>query len=355
MTTTVADRYIQKQKRNRLLGLAGFGLLALTVLISIGLGRADLSIDMVWKIIVHNVINGPDVAGSAGLPQGVEVYQNAIVWDVRLPRVLTALAVGAGLAVSGAIFQSILRNPLADPFTVGVSTGAAFGAVLAIYMNLFIVAFPLPITPFAFGGALLALLVVMRVARVKGVIRSSNLIIAGIIVSSILSAGISFMKSAAGEEVAAIVYWLMGSMAARSWDHVALAVPLVFLGIGLAGYHAKSLDIMSLGEREAVALGVDVKKTMNLYLITASLLTAICVSVSGIIGFVGLIIPHMIRMGISSENRVLIPLSAIFGALLLVVADNFSRLLFAVELPVGVITTLLGGPFFIWLFGKARK
>jgi len=213
----------------------------------------------------------------------------------------------------------------------------------------------MPVTLFAFVGAVVALFLVMKIATKKGVISTTNLVLAGIIVSSILSAGISFLKSAAGEDVSAIVYWLMGSMAARSWKHVLIALPFILVGSLICMYYSSDLNAMSLGERQAKALGVDVPKIRKVLLICAAMITAVCVSVSGIIGFVGLVIPHLIRHGLSADNRYLIPLSGLAGALLLLIADNVSRLMFVVEVPVGVMMTLIGGPFFIYIFVKRSQ
>lgn len=321
----------------------------LMMIIFVSMGQAELSPNEVSRILLHQF------TGNLTSIQDISAYKVAIVMDIRLPRVLTAILVGCGLAVAGSVFQALLMNPLADPYTIGVSTGAAFGAVLAIYLNLFIVSIPLPVTGFAFVGAIGALMLVMRIATRKGVMSTTNLVLAGIIVSSILSAGISFLKSAAGEDVSAIVYWLMGSMVARSWNHVLIAAPFILLGSGLCFYFSQDLNAMSLGERQARALGVDVVKLRKYLLVCASLITAVCVSVSGIIGFVGLVIPHLIRHGLSADNRFLIPLSGLAGALLLLVADNISRLMFMVEVPVGVMMTLIGGPFFVYIFVKRNQ
>lgn len=338
----------KRQQKHVLIGVGLFFLLILTVIISVGLGRAELT-----PLVVSRVL-AAKITGISSIAADVPAHFQAIVWDVRVPRILSAVLIGAGLAVSGAVFQSILRNPLADPYTIGVSTGAAFGASIAIFANIMLEMY-LPVTPFALTGAFVSLMLVITIARRNGVISSSNLIISGIIVGSILSAGMSFLKSAAGENVAAIVHWLLGSLASRSWNHIMLLVPFIVIGCGLCIQFASRLDIMSLGEREARHLGVDPQKTMRLYLIIGSCMTAVCVSVGGIIGFVGLIVPHMIRFGLTSRNAVLIPLSTIAGGLLLLMADNISRVLLNVEIPVGVITTLLGGPFFIWLFMKSGK
>ena len=324
-------------------------LIGVMVVLSVNLGQADIGGLTTLKIILGKL------TFQKAILQELNQARVAIVWDIRLPRVLVAILVGSSLAVSGAVFQSLLMNPLADSYTIGVSTGAAFGAVAAIYLNLFITKHLLPITPFAFVGALLTLLLVIKIATRNGYLSATNLIIAGIIVSSILSAGISFLKSAAGEQVSAIIYWLMGNLAARTWQQVLLAFPFVLCGTVLCTYFAGDLNILSLGEQESRALGVDVKKVRMLYVITASLMTAVSVSVSGIIGFIGLIVPHMLRFALTSDNRALIPLSALLGGTLLLLADNAARLLFAIEIPVGVITTLFGGPFFIYIFMKRNK
>ncbi len=348
LTSGIALSVKKKQRLHISIGVGLFILLIAVVLLSVGMGRAELTPSVVARVIASHVTGMDQIAAD------IPAHFQAIVWEVRIPRILSAVLIGAGLAVSGAIFQSILRNPLADPYTIGVSTGAAFGATVAIFLNIF-TRFYLPVTPFALVGAFLSLMLVMNIARKNGVINASNLIIAGIIVGSILSAGISFLKSAAGENVAAIVHWLMGSLASRSWNHVMLLLPFIVIGCGLSIEFASRLDIMSLGEREARHLGVDPQRTMRMYLIIGSCLTAVCVSVGGIIGFVGLIVPHMIRFGLTSRNAVLIPLSTIAGGILLLAADNISRVIFNVEIPVGVLTTLLGGPFFIWLFMKSGR
>ncbi|MFZ7102289.1 MAG: FecCD family ABC transporter permease [Peptococcaceae bacterium] len=333
----------------RMAGMCLFFLMLLTIMLSVMLGRADIGVESVLKIILAKA------SGKEIFLNGITQAQEAIVWSIRLPRILTAVLVGSGLAVAGAVFQSLLMNPLADSYTMGVSTGAAFGAVLGIYLNLFSDSVQLPITLCAFSGSFLTLLLVVSIAKVKGYLNSANLIIAGIIVSSILSAAISFLKSASGEQVAAIVYWLMGSLAARSWDHVLLGFPLILSGILICTYYAEDLNIMCLGDHEARALGIDVQKLRMIFLITGSLITAVCVSVSGIIGFIGLIVPHMLRFIIGSDNRMLIPLSALCGGELLLLADTGTRALLNIELPVGVITTLLGGPFFIYIFITRNK
>lgn len=345
LTNIIRKKYNKGKRIFVLLSIA----LIITILMCINLGKAQIPI----KDILHIII--AKVTGNGAFIQDIAPSTLAILWEIRLPRILTALLVGSGLAISGAVFQALLMNPLADSYTLGVSTGAAFGATLAIFFNLFILEYNISITIFAFIGALITLMVVMNIAQVKGYLTSTNLIIAGIIVSSILSAGISFMKRAAGEDVSAIVNWLMGSLSARSWEHVILALPFILICSGICIYHAEDLNILSLGDREARSLGVDTDKTRKILLICGSMITSVCVSVSGIIGFVGLIVPHMLRLAVGSDNKILLPLAFLLGGELLLLSDTGARALLNVEVPVGVLTTLLGGPFFIYIFVTKNK
>ncbi len=331
---------LQKEKRqfNRYLVL-GIAVMVMILLVSVTLGEASISVSEGLEIIYNQVLH-------KNVPDGIHT---AIVWDLRLPRILCGLLIGAGLAVSGVIFQSVLRNPLADPYTIGVSTGAAFGAVLTIYINMVYGLF-IPITPIAFIFAILTLIIILKIAGFNHTLHTSRLILAGIIVGSIFSAGISLLKSMAGEDVSAMVFWLMGRLSAKSWTDVLILFPLVSIGIIVAFVMADDLDVLTLGINEAKSVGLDGEKSVRKFLIIGALLTAVCVSISGVIGFIGLIVPHFIRMGFTAKHRYLIPLSAVVGGVVLMLSDNISRLLFQVEIPVGVITTLIGGPFFIYIY-----
>lgn len=330
-----------KEKR-KYYSLLTLGLIMMLVIIgvSVTLGEADISFSQGYKIIFNKL-----------LARENDAIMESILWDVRLPRILSGLLIGAGLAVSGVIFQSVLRNPLADPYTIGVSTGAAFGAVLAIYLNL-VFGFLIPVTPIAFAFAMMTLVLIMKISGQT--LHSTRLILAGIIVGSIFSAGISLLKSMAGEDVSAMVFWLMGRLSAKSWSDVLLLFPVVAISLILAFGKSEDLDVLTLGINEARSVGVDSNKSARFFLVIAALLTAVCVSTSGVIGFVGLIVPHLIRMSFSAKHRYLLPLSAVAGGLVLVLSDNISRLLFQVEIPVGVITTLIGGPFFIYIYMRKK-
>lgn len=343
------EKIEKKKKKYSLIMILSFIFLTITALVSIKLGAAEISSIDVIKIVAGKL------TGNSDLYNDIHSYKTAIIWDIRIPRILVAMLVGCGLAVAGTIFQSLLMNPLADPYTIGVSTGAAFGASIALYFNLFLVKLQLPITPFAFLGAIITLLLVLKISNRGGVISTSNMIIAGIIMSTILSAGISFIKNAAGEQVSIIIFWLMGSLSSRTWAHVLLIVPIIIIGTIIAIYFSEDLNILCIGEKDAKSLGVNTKKMRKIFLLISSIITAACVSVSGIIGFVGLVIPHLLRFAFTSNNKVLIPLSGLFGAIILVIADSITRVLFVSEIPVGVLTTLIGGPFFIYIFIKKNK
>jgi iron complex transport system permease protein len=322
--------------------------LAGLVILALGLGAMNIPADRILRILLGKLSGKAD--WYAGIPPGMA----AVVWELRLPRIITGILTGAGLAVCGVIFQGILQNPLADPYTLGISTGAAFGASLAIFLNI-VLGFALPISLTALVFAALTLVLVLLISQRGSGLVSANLIMAGIILSAILSAGISFMKMLSGENVGAIVFWLMGSLSARGWNDAILLASVVPAAAVLALIFAADLNILTLGSRSAESLGVHVKRVRLFYLLLGAAITAVCVSVCGVIGFVGLIVPHLLRMAVTSDNRLLLPLSALLGGLLLCAADTCARLLSSGEIPVGVLTTLLGGPFFIFIFLRRRE
>ena len=287
----------------------------------------------------------------------VDPSLSLVVLDIRLSRICLAFLVGASLSASGAVFQGILRNPLADPFTLGVSTGAACGAALAIYLGLSgpAILHGLGFLPLAaLGGALLALAAVLALGRVGGLLRRETLVLAGIVVATFLSAMISLIKSLDEESVAGIVFWIMGSFQGRGWVHVALLAPYLVLGGVVIWAFSRELDLLSLGEVQARQLGVRTGRVRVALLTAASLIAGAAVSVSGVIGFVGLVVPHLVRMVQGAEHRPLLVTSSLLGGLLLLWSDVLARSLLAggAELPVGVVTALLGGPFFCFLLRR---
>ena len=335
--------YRRAQRRSYILILFLAIIIFLFPLLTIGLGAMRIPLKDIGRILISKI------TGIGSLAEGISRGAVAVVWELRFPRILCGLLSGAGLAIAGVIFQGILQNPLADPYTLGISSGAAFGASLAILLNLnSSLFFSVPLSALIFASLTLALVMLItgKVGRFSGV----TLIIAGIIVSAIFQAGISFIKMLSGENVGSIVFWLMGSLSAKGWKELAMLAVVIPAATLLAIRFSKSLNILSLGSREAENLGVNVKRTQIFYLVLGASVTAVCVSVCGIIGFVGLIVPHLLRFSVSSDNRQLIPLSALSGGLLLATADTCVRILGSGEVPVGVLTTLLGGPFFIYIF-----
>ena len=318
------------------------------IVISTGMGYIRLPAMDVIKILIARL------SGQTALIEGMDKIFPVVVFDVRLPRILSAAVVGAGLAICGVVFQGILLNPLADPYTLGVSAGAAFGASLAILLNIgFMGNTSVPL--FAFIGALGTLLFVMYLSASSGGVSSTNLILSGIIVAAILSAGISFLKYIADEQVAVIIFWLMGSFGSKTWADVGLVFLFVSCGFLIFMFFSRDLNLMSLGDRTASSLGVDTQRVTLTLLVTASLIAAICVSISGIIGFVGLLVPHMMRLLTGPDNRRLIPVSLLAGAILLLVADTITRAALPSEIPIGVLTALIGGPFFCYIFRRQQK
>jgi iron complex transport system permease protein len=278
------------------------------------------------------------------------------LWVVRFPRIVMGLAVGAALAVAGAVMQAIFGNPLAEPGVVGVSSGAALGASAAIALGASVLGGP-GVALFAFIGGLLATLLVYAVARAGGRTEVVTLLPTGIAVNAIAQAGIAFVlfvaDTASREQ---IVFWQLGSLGGSRWDQVALVAVVAAVGIALALVLARRYDLLALGERNARHLGVDVERLRLVSIVLVALLTGAAVAFTGIIAFVGLVVPHLIRMIIGPAHRGLILASAVGGGALLVVADLLTRTLVAgAELPIGMLTSLVGGPFFFWLLYRQRR
>ena len=320
--------------------------LAGLVVLSSGMGYLAISASQVVDIIAARMSGHEAV----GLPETFSY----VVWDVRLPRILTAAFVGGGLAVAGVLFQAILLNPLADPYTLGVSSGAAFGACLGLLINLSFLGF-CSVPLLAFGGAVATLFVVLWLASVDGRLGANTLILSGVIVAAILSAGIGFIKHLADEQVGVIIFWLMGSFASKTWPDAAMTAAAGGFGLLIALFYGRDLNIMALGHRTSESLGIDTAQTRRILLVCGTLVTATCVAVSGIIGFIGLITPHIMRFILGPDNRSLAPASFLAGAILLLAADTVTRAVLPAEVPIGVLTALIGGPFFCYIFHKKQQ
>lgn len=289
---------------------------------------------------------------------GADEIATNIVWKIRMPRVVLAGLVGASLAIAGAAFQGLLKNPLADPYTLGVSSGASVGAVATLFFGIsvpFLGIFTLPV--FSMIGALVTMLLVITFAKlVDRAMKMETIILTGIIFSSFLGSVISLMIALTGEELRQIIGWLLGSVSMRGWSFVQMSLPFVIIGTLLLWLNRRELNAMLFGEERAKHLGVNVKQRKMMILIGGSMLTGTAVAVSGTIGFVGLVVPHMTRLLFGSDNRHVLPLSFINGAALLIVCDLVSRTIISpTELPIGVITAFIGAPVFAYIFFRQRK
>jgi len=320
-------------------------LLILVIFVSITVGSVKVPLLRSIGILFQSIL---------GLKGTGSDTERTIILSLRLPRAILAGLVGAGLSVSGATFQALLRNPLADPYILGVSSGAAVGAIIAILLGLGTLSFGLPLASFL--GALLTILVVFYFGRQDGKIHPHTLLLAGVITGSFLSALIMFFISVSRrEELHTILFWLMGDFGFSNARAILIIFPYILLGVVLLYLRSRHLNLILSGEENAVQLGVEVEKLKLISYLSASLIAAASVSVCGLIGFVGLIIPHSIRLIFGPDHRLLIPSAELLGASFLIASDTFARTLLApVELPVGVITAAFGGPFFIYLL-RTRK
>ena len=279
-----------------------------------------------------------------------------IVRDIRLPRLVLALLVGAALAVAGTAMQGFFQNPMADPYIVGVSSGAALGATIGMVFHIDIWVAGLSAIPvLAFAGALGATFLVYALSLRGGRVPVGLLLLTGVAVGALTAAATSLLMILGDEDTRLILFWLLGSLSSRRWEHVQMIMPYVGIGVALIWVYARDLNLLLLGEETAKHTGVEVERVKLIVLSASALLAAAAVSVSGIIGFVGLLVPHLMRLIVGPDHRRLIPASALMGALLLVLADTLARSLIAPsEIPIGIITSALGCPFFLFLVARRR-
>ena len=286
-----------------------------------------------------------------------------IVLEVRLPRIVLGLLVGAGLAATGASFQGLFRNPLADPYIIGASSGAALGASIGILSagraGLAALSLSSPssyIPVFAFIGAVITVIFVYALSTVDGHVPTDAFLLAGVVVGSFVWAVVSFLMVTAGEDLPKVVMWLMGSLSAKSWAHVRMTAPYVLVGTAALTALGRDFNLAACGEESARYMGLDVERFKKVVILLGSLITAAAVSSSGLIGFVGLVVPHIARMMIGPDHRSLIPVSALGGAVFMVAADTLARVIIPPrEVPVGVITAMAGAPFFFYLLRLRKK
>jgi iron complex transport system permease protein len=319
-------------------------MLSVVALGSLGVGAVPIRPSRIGEIV------------SGQLESSVLPAEITIVWQLRLPRILLACFIGAGLGSAGAGYQGLFRNPLADPFVIGASSGAALGATAAIVAGFQGSVFGLAIVPAAsLLGSLIAVATVYGIASTGSRMPVLSLLLTGVALSSLLGALVSLLMFLHDEQLMTIFGWLMGSLSGRGWPALGSAAPLIVIGGTILWLQSRSLDALSFGEEAASSLGLNLTRLRGLVVLSAGLATAAAVSTGGIIGFIGLIAPHMARSLVGARHALVIPMSALLGSLLLLIADDLARMIVSpAELPVGIVTALLGSPFFLFVL-KSRK
>lgn len=325
-------------------------ILFFSVILGIGLGPVSIDFKTVWRIVFHNLFGIGDLSD-------IKIGTQNIVWHLRVPRVLLGLAVGSGLTLSGVGMQAFTKNPLAEPYVLGISSGASAGAVLAMLVT---VVFPwgkLGISTGAFVGALVSILIVYGLARSGGEITPIRLVLVGVAVSAIFRALTNYIVYTAPQDaqVRQATFWMLGGLGSAKWEDILVPylvlIPTVIIMLVLA----RPLNAMMMGDNAAITLGIDVNTVRKILIASTALMTAVSVSVSGCIGFVGLIVPHIIRSVVGSDHGKVVPLCALTGGIFMIWVDVLARLVCApAELPVGILTALIGGPMFLWMV-KTRQ
>jgi len=340
-------------RRLAIWGGAALALLLFSVVASLSLGSVRLPLGEVWGIMLHQIPLPSGWLGAGTWPEQAE----QIILKIRLPRVALAIVVGACLSLAGAGFQGVLRNPLADPYTLGVASGAAIGAAFLLLTGVQLAGlgqWTVPVV--AFGTGLVTLALVLRMGREQGKLRMETLILSGVVLQAFLGAVVSFMVSLSDQVVNQIVYWLMGSLSLHGWPYTIALLPYLAVGFVVLLGFSRSLNLFALGERQAAHLGIRVERTKVIVLVVCTLMTAGAVAVAGTIGFVGLVVPHLVRLLAGPDYRLLLPLSALLGSVYMLWADTLARtLLSPTEIPLGVVTAFIGAPFFAYLLRRRRR
>ncbi len=355
-TDKVEDTFFRRTSRWKLVVLLLIIALIITVIVSLNVGYAQIPFPDILSII------GKQIPGLNSLinSSSISSQNSAIILQIRMPRILAGVLVGAALAAAGVLYQGVFKNPMADSYVLGVSAGAAVGASVAILSGLTFAFFGLRLIQVAaFVGAVSAMFLVYNMSRVGSRVPVATLLLCGIAVNFFLFAVVGLMEVVAGDELHSIVFWLIGGFSNVLWKDIWAIVPFIFIGIIGAYFYARDLNLLAMGEETAHNLGVNVERSKQILLVLASLTTAAAVSICGLVGFVGLMIPHLTRLLIGPDHRILLPTSTIIGAIFLLICDDIARVVatpFAstLELPVGIITMLFGGPFFIFLLKRKK-
>jgi iron complex transport system permease protein len=327
------------------------GLLIISITIAVMLGPVPIHPFTVWKIAFSKVFSLQQV-----IDRDWSMAQENIIWNLRFPRVILGVIAGAGLAIIGTAIQALVRNSLADPYILGVSSGASVGATLVIIFGAFSLFGQYALVLSAFLGSLISIIFVYFLAQVSGKISTVRLLLAGIVVSMILSAVTGFIVISAPQEesIRNAMFWMMGSLSGAKWEYIPIPALVVFLGFLFLWSQYRSLNILLMGEDMAVTLGVSLETFRKLLMVVTALLTGVLVSVCGAIGFIGLMIPHIVRLFIGADHKRVLPFSALIGSIFLVWADIFARQVISPEeMPIGIVTALCGGPFFLWMLRRS--
>ncbi len=345
------DGLIYPHWRGKVLAIIGLlFLLMLVLLFSISIGSTEIPFLKTTGILISKI---PFIDITPNWDSTVET----IVVDIRLPRVILAGLVGAALALAGATYQGLFRNPLADPYLIGIAQGAALGAVLGFLVPASKVGMGISLVPIlAFLGAMLSVMIVYLLARVGRIVPVTTLILAGVALGALLGAIVAYLAITSGQLLHGIMFWLSGSFSLSQWSEVILVMPIIAIGTIVILVFSRTLNIMQLDEEQAQHLGLNIERLKIILLASATMVTAAAVSFVGIIGFVGIITPHAVRLIWGPDYRFLLPLSFLCGAIFLIIADVAARTIIApLEIPIGVITALCGAPFFLYLLRRRAK
>jgi len=332
-------------------GAAALAASFIIILTGIALGSVNISPSEIVGIIGNKLFG-------LRLHEAIKPTSVSIIWTARLPRALLAFVTGAALSVSGAVMQSVLRNPLASSYTIGVSSGASLGACIIIIYGVtipFVGALTLPVTGFAFGFGTI-LLAIAFASRLDGRMENNTIILVGMVFSLFVNAVTTLMAALSKEHMQRLVFWQMGSFSMKGWQPVAVLTPLIAAGAAFVTHYNRELDMMTFGEEQAQTMGVNLKRVKWILLVSAAAMTGSAIAFAGVIGFVDLVAPHIVRKLFGSNHRIVIPMAALFGGSFMVVCDLAARTIVSPgELPVGAVTALIGAPFFAYIYFSKRN
>ena len=355
MKTDAGESYLQRVSHWKLYFIILIVALVLVFIISLNISRYPISFDTILKILGKQIPILSDMIDTSGIPK-FSTHETVLL-QLTVPRVLSGALVGVALAVAGVAYQGIFRNPMADSYTVGAMGGASLGAAVAIVLGVGVAIFGVNSTPiFAFFGSLGAVFLVYFISKEGSRVPVTTLILNGLTVTIFCNALVAFLKLIAGDKLRPLTFWIMGGFNYTLWRDVFTLLPFVLFGTVVIFLYARDMNMLVLGEEQAQHLGVELEKVKKILLITGALMTAAAVSVAGLIGFVGLIIPHLTRTLVGPDHRILLPTSAIVSASFMMICDSVARVILgSSELPVGIITAGVGGPFFIYLLRSKKR